>query len=50
MIHDFEHVKQIMTNVQCQIQIYSKQKNYQFFQLHKIFKNTNQIAVNSIFD
>ena len=39
-----------MTNVQCQIQIYSKQKNYQFFQSHKIFENKNQIVVNLIFD
>ena len=50
MIHDFKHIKQIMTNVQCQIQIYSKPKNRQFFQSHKIFENTIQIAVNSIFD
>ena len=50
IIHDFEHIKQIMINVQCQIQNYSKQKNRQFFQSHKIFENTNQIAVNSIFD
>ena len=39
-----------MINVQCQIQIFSKQKNRQFFQLNKIFENTDQIAVNSIFD
>ena len=50
MIYDFEHIKQIMTNVQCQIQIYSKLKNHQFFQSHKIFENINQIIVNSIFD
>ena len=41
IIHDFEHIKQIITNAQCQIQIYSKQKNRQFFQSHKIFENTN---------
>ena len=50
IIHDFEHIKQIMTNIQCQIQIYSKQKNRQFFQSYKIFENINQIGVNSIFD
>ena len=50
MIYDFEYIKQIITNVQCQIQIYSKQKNRQFFQSHKIFENINQIVVNSIFN
>ena len=38
IIHDFEHIKQIMTNVQCQIQIIQNKKIVNFFNRIKFSK------------